>query len=134
MLCTEPRPSSAPRTFLGKAPPFAQARSAVQHFAFGAGGGGVSVLAQRVAPARVPGRVLAQASLGLGLEPGLVHRPHRSGNPVPVDLVVGFGARAVRVAQVTQVVRFCTEKDGLNKRSAHKFNNISLIKHTRPGS
>lgn len=133
----EPQWRNVSRTFLWQAPPFAQAWSAVQHFAFGAGGGcggagRVSVLAQRIPPARVSGWVLAEASLGLGLEPSLVHGSHWCGNPVSVDLVIASGTEAVlltaRLIRVTQIFCFCRETDWTLRWSGTTFH---LSKNTR---
>lgn len=92
--------SNSTNTFLRQAPSLAHPRLPVKQFALRAGGWNgrpdrFAVIAQRVAPARVPRGVLPQTSLHLGLEPCLVDAAGGGRYPVSVDLIIDISSEGV---------------------------------------
>lgn len=91
------RNENSTNTFLWQASSLAHPRPPVKQFALRAGGRNcgpdhITVITQRVAPAWVPGGVLPQTSLHLGLESRLVNAAGGGQYPVSIDLIIDISS------------------------------------------
>lgn len=116
-------------TFLWEASALPEPGLSVQQLALGTCGchwsspNHISIIAERVPPARIPGGVLPQPPLGLGLQTCLMDAVARGRHPVAIDLVVNifirdnetsivFLPRHKRVTQVSNLCWFTRENCG----------------------